>query len=421
VEESVLTDDLLRQLMNVGEVDILVGLPTYNNAKTVVPVIQAIQAGLLKSYPRERAAIINPDGGSNDGTPERVAEASISDVRHAANLYALRTLHSISTQYSRTPSTGMALRTILAAADLLRAKACAVVSPESSNLEPEWVELLLRPTYRENYDFVAPTYRRHKYEGLLIKNLVYPMTRALYARDVREPYASEFGFSGRLGSQFLGEEVWKHEVGRTGAEISLTLTAITSGYRICQTFLGTKVHADRSAADLVAAMRQTVGALFWSLEANFPIWSNSSEVQPVPTRGKPSEVTLEPVRGNRKELREMFCSGVVELESVLKSILSESTMAALQQAAKLREEDFRYSEELWAKTVYEFAASYHRSVINRDHIIQALVPLYRGRMFTFLTDNRNASAEDVENNVDIVCREFERLKPYLRERWDGGK
>ena len=71
MEESVLTDDLVRQLMNVGEVDILVGLPTYNNVKTVVPVTQAIVAGLLKSFPRERAAIINPDGGSNDGTRER--------------------------------------------------------------------------------------------------------------------------------------------------------------------------------------------------------------------------------------------------------------------------------------------------------------------------------------------------------------
>ena len=30
-----LTDDFLRQLINVGEVDILVGLPTHNNAKTV--------------------------------------------------------------------------------------------------------------------------------------------------------------------------------------------------------------------------------------------------------------------------------------------------------------------------------------------------------------------------------------------------
>src|ERR1700688_226728 len=98
-DESFLSDDFLRQLINVGEVDILVGLPTHNNAKTVGPIVQSIQAGILRDFPRERAAIINADGGSRDGTPELVTGISIDDVRRTANLYTLRTLHSISTQY----------------------------------------------------------------------------------------------------------------------------------------------------------------------------------------------------------------------------------------------------------------------------------------------------------------------------------
>jgi hypothetical protein len=87
--------------------------------------------------------------------------------------------------------------------------------------------------------------------------------------------------------------------------------------------------------------------------------------------------------------------------------------------ASLSEDDFHYPAELWVKTVYEFAASYHKSVISRDHIIQAMAPLYRGRMFTFLGENRDASAEEIENSVELLCREFERLKPYLLEIWNG--
>ena len=139
-EETLLTDDFLRQLINVGEVDILVGLPTHNNAKTIEPVIQAIQAGILKCFPRERAVIINADGGSQDGTPERVIGASIDDARSGSKVYALRTLHSISTRYARSPQPGMALRTILAAADLLRAKACVVVSPDSTTIGSDWLQ-----------------------------------------------------------------------------------------------------------------------------------------------------------------------------------------------------------------------------------------------------------------------------------------
>jgi len=418
-EESSLTDDFLRQLINVGEVDILVGLPTHNNARTVGQIVQAIQAGILNYFPRERAVIINADGGSRDGTPELVTGASIDDLRRASNLPALRTLHSISTQYARSPAARTALRTILAAGDLLRAKACAVISPESTNIEPEWIQRLLRPIFLENFDFVTPVYRRHKFEGLLVRNLIYPMTRALYGWRIREPYASEFAFSGRLGGQFLAQDVWRDEVGRTGPEIYLSITAMAGAYRLYQSFLGTRAHVERSWSDLVPAMRQTVGALFLSLEANFAVWSASTSSQPIPTLGAESEVTLQPLRINRKRLREMFRAGVAELGPVLKFILFPSTLAELQRIAALGEDDFCYPKELWVKTVYEFAASYHRSVISRDHIIQALAPLYRGRMLTFLLENRNGVSEDVENDIETLCQEFERLKPYLLEIWKG--
>jgi hypothetical protein len=39
---SALSDALLRQLIAVGQVDILVGLPTLNNAATILDVVRAI-------------------------------------------------------------------------------------------------------------------------------------------------------------------------------------------------------------------------------------------------------------------------------------------------------------------------------------------------------------------------------------------
>lgn len=420
-EETLLTDDFLRQLINVGEVDILVGLPTHNNAKTIGPVIQAIQAGILKCFPRERAVIINADGGSQDGTPELVTGASIDDMWSASKVYALRTLHAISTQYGRTPEPGTALRTILAAADLLRAKACVVVSPDSTTIEPDWLQRLVRPVYQDNFDLVSPIYRRQKFEGVLMRNLLYPMTRAIYGYGIREPYASEFAISGRLATDFLSKEIWHDDRGRIGPEISLTITAITGKYRVCQSFLGTKAQPDRSAGDLVAAMRRTVGALFASLDSNFPLWSTISGSQPVPTLGAQSEVMLESVRVDRGRLREMFATGVAQLEPIFRSILSASTLSELQRIATLEASEFNYPADLWAKTVFEFAASYHKSVISRDHIVQALVPLYRGRTLTFLLENRDVSAEDIERSVESLCGEFERLKPYLLEVWADRK
>ena len=420
-EESILTDDFLRELINVGEVDIVVGVPTFNDEKTVAQVVQAIRAGLLRYFPRQRAVIINADGGSRDATQDLVRAASISDLQHVSNLQALRTLHCISTQYEGGPASGTALRTIFAAAELLRATIGAVVSPDSTNIEPEWMDRLLQPALRENFDLVTPTYRRHKFDGLLVRNLVYPMSRALYGKRVREPYPSEFGFSGRLGSYFLGQNVCSHDPGGEGAEICLTISAIAGGFRLGQSFLGEKSRVDHAPADVVRAMRRTVGVLFWSLDQNFSLWSRNGDSQPIPTVGAEYDISQEPLRINRKRLYQMFAFGVGELEPVLKSILTPSTLAELKRVSALGEVDFRYSNELWVRTVYEFAGSYHKEVISRDHIVQALAPLYRGKAYTFLAENRDASGEEVEKNVEALCQMFERLKPYLLELWDGRK
>jgi len=420
-EESILSDEFIRQLISVGEVDILIGIPTHNDAKTVGPAIQAIQAGLLKSFPRERAVIINTDGGSSDGTPDIVQGASISDVHRSYNGYTLRTLHAISTQYARTPSEAVAFRTILSAGELLRARACIVLSGDSCNIEPGWMDRLLRPVYRENFDLVTPTYSRHKFEGVLVTNLIYPMTRALYGQRLREPFAPEFACSGRFGSQFLVQHKWSHGDERDDPRMDLVISALAGGCRIHQSFLGVRQTVKPQSRDLVNAMRQTIGSLFSCLESTFPAWSKISGSESISTAGPEFEVSDDVLRVNRKQLKQMFSEGVAELRSILESILTPSTLENLRQSAESDEASFRVSAELWVKTVYEFAASYYKSVINRDHLVQALVPLYRGRMLTFLTENRTASSEEVARNIENLCLEFERLKPYLLELWNGRK
>jgi glucosylglycerate synthase len=420
-EASILSDDFIRELINVGEVDIVVGVPTHNDGHTVGQVVQAVRAGLLQHFPRARSVIINADGGSRDNTQDLIRAASISDLSVVSDVHALRTLHSISTQYEGGPANGIALHTILAAADLLQAKTCAMVSPESTTLEPEWIERLLRPLFRDGKDLVLPVYQRQKFDGLLIRNLVYPMVRSVYGCPVREPYPADFAFSGTLGSHILSQDIWTQDHGRSGTELWLTLAAIAGRFKVVQAFLGAKSRPADAPADLVKAMRDTAGVLFGSLEANFGVWSSQREPLDAPCSGCERAVSLEPSRLNRKRLHDMFTFGVSELEPVFSSILSPSTHDGLRKLAAAREEEFFYSTELWVRTVYEFAAAYHKAVIGRDHIVQALVPLFRGRAFTFLTENQDASGEQVESNIEALCQTFERQKPYLLQLWNGRK
>ena len=141
---------------------------------------------------------------------------------------------------------------------------------------------------------------------------------------------------GALGSHLSEQQVWDHGAGGVGTEMRVTMAAMAGGFRLCQTFLGVKPHLDRGSADLVPAMRQTVGTLFSSLEPNFQLWSTNRETESVPTFGAEHDLTVEPIRVNRKRLHQLFTSGVAELEPVLKSIVSAQTLAEIQAIATAR-------------------------------------------------------------------------------------
>ncbi len=418
-EETFLSDEFIRKLTAVGEVDILVGVPTFNNRGTVEQVVNAIQLGLVKHFPRERVVLINPDGGSNDGTPEAVKNASVPDFRTLISSSPLRTIHRISTTYGGVDGRSNSWRIIMAAADLLRAKACAVLSPDLESITPEWIEALVRPIYKEQFDLVTPIYHRHKYDGLLVKNIIAPTIRSVYGVKVREPVGSEFGFSGRLACHYMEQDVWHEEFVRARTEIWMTTRAIADGFRLCQSFLGPKVHApEPSAQNIVATIQDTLGALFRCMENQQSYWVSRSEPpQPVPVFGFEYSSGLEPRRINRKKMLTMFQNGVSQLAPLLESILSAETLREIQGVSQQDEKHFRFPDELWVKTIYEFAASYHHSVMNREHLLQALTPIYRGRIYSVVLESQRADAEQIERRIEALGQEYEKLRPQLVEEW----
>jgi glucosylglycerate synthase len=417
-EETLLTDDFLRQLMGVGEVDLMVGIPTHNNAHTIGTTVAVVEESFRQNFTRDRVAIVNVDGGSRDGTSDAVLKSVTETHPSLRGLTSLRTIHRITTRYPGGPSPGTALRSILAAVDLVRAKACAVVSPQSPGLDTNVIKNLLEPAYRESFDFVAPLYSRHKYEGLLARLVLYPMTRSVFGRGIRELHSTDFGFSGKLATQCLGEEVWGEDPVRKSPEIWMVICAIAWGLKCCQTFLGPKVQpATTPGTDIVTAVRETVGGLFWCLESHQDFWMGVASPETVPTFGPDHELTTDNVRVNRKRIYELFQKGVTDLSPILKTILTDGTRTEIERIAALDERTCRIENELWVKVVFEFASAYHHNVMNRDHLLQSFVPLYRGRMYSFLAEHHSSTPDEIEKDTEMLCQEFERQKPYLLEMW----
>jgi hypothetical protein len=70
-------------------------------------------------------------------------------------------------------------------------------------------------------------------------------------------------------------------------------------------------------------------------------------------------------------------------------------------------------------TVYEVAVAHHRGTLHREHVTQALVPLYLGRAASFLAPDEEGDPSRAERELEQLHAAYERGKPFLVEMWPG--
>jgi len=402
----------------VQRADILVGIPSYNNAGTIGHVVQAVQTGLAKYFPDKKAVLVNSDGGSTDGTPEIVRDTVVEDFSSLLLHHRVRPLFKLATPYHGLPGKGSAFRTIFELAAALDVKACAVVDSDLRSITPEWLELLLKPVLSGRFDYVAPLYLRHKYDGTITNSIIYPLTRALYGKQVRQPIGGEFGFSGELARFYLGKDVWESDVARYGIDIWMTTTAVAGGFRVCQSFLGAKIHDPKDpGADLSAMLFQVVGATFDLMDEYAAVWKDIGASEAVPTFGFRYAVGLEPVKVNVERMIDRFNLGVDDLMVIWREFLPGEVADFLVRARSLPFERFRIPDEMWVEIVYGFTLAAHRRVMSREHLLKSLTPLYIGRTASFVLETQDSGAEEVEERIEHLCRIFEEKKRALLDAW----
>ena len=409
------------QLPKVDGADILIGLPSFNNAETVKPVIQAVTAGLRQTFPSATVLLVNDDAGSQDGTPELMKDA-------VEESFPLALLHGPTggaagvEPFPRMSGWSMgreeAFRTFLSATKAARATACAVIDPALRSVTPDWIAWLLTPIMESRAEYVAPLFLRPRYEGSLTNTLVYPLNRALYGTAMRFHAGGGCGISGSLAGLYLKQEFWHERVARSSIDTCLTTVAVAQGQGLCQAGLGEKLGPSTAAREeLSAVVAQTVGAVFYFMERYQDLWEQRAQDHPVLHTGIPYRA--EPDRGpiNIDRLLRGFRQGLRDLLPIWEIILSPDTLAGILPLGLIDREDFRFPAQLWAQTVYDFALAYHEKVLHREHLLKSLTPLYLGQMASLVLQTQHRKPEEVEDCIEELCKTFARMKPYLVERW----
>jgi glycosyltransferase involved in cell wall biosynthesis len=407
----------------IRRADIVVGIPSYNNSKSIGHVVQAAHAGLAKYFPSYNGIIINSDGGSKDGTPEVVTQTPVQDAQLLLLNTPLKPVHRLSFPYHGIPGKGSAFRMIFQMASMLDAKVCVVVDSDLRSITPEWFDLLIRPVLDGGFDFVAPYYHRHKYDGTITNSIVYPLTRCLYGQRLRQPIGGDFGMSQPLLNRYLERDDWETDVARFGIDIWMTTIAVAEGFKVCQSFLGAKLHdAKDPGADLSAMLQQVTSSVFLLMREYENTWRGRTGSEPAALFGFRYDVGLDPINVNLDRMLTAFRKGAEDLGDVWKLALKPDTLAAVKELARTAKPgDFHLDDELWVRIVYEFACTAKSNRLERATLLKSITPLYLGRVASFVVETAEMGAAEVEHRIERLCMKFEELKPYLINIWFGEK
>jgi len=451
---TVLTPNVRDQIARLGSADIMVGIPSFKNAATIGYVVRAAQAGLVQYFPDLRPVVVNSDAGSPDGTGRVVVETEPPDyVEEILLVRPNQKLERVSLTYPEIDGVGgkgAALRTIFEIAAALEVQALVVVDSDLRSIVPEWIELLSGPILKGGYDYVSPLYARYKYDGTITNTVTYPLTRALYGKRIRQPIGGDFGVSGDLVRHYLTLDDWTSDVSKFGIDIWMTTSALTGGYAICQTRLGAKIHDPKDpGSDLGPMFRQVVGTILRLAVEHSDAWLSIRGSHPVPAYGFERIIDPPPLEVNTLRLLSEFHAGSLTLADMWRSMLSPESLEAVlelaEEAGRLGDaaraklgiggdvasttattlemaeaaSAYHFPDDLWARIVYDLVLTARNPPHPLESLVAALVPIYFGRVGSFVIENRHITTEQAEDRVERQAREFELLKPYLVQRWNA--
>lgn len=403
-----------RQLAALGSREIVVGLPTYNNAATVPRVAAAVRAGLAAHVSDASAALVNVDAGSTDGTVDLLAASGlpVALARHAVPIG-----ERAAVPYHGLPGRDAALRLAFEAARGLDGCVLVLLEADVTSIGAEWIDRLVCPVLEHKADVVVPAYVRHRYEGTITNLVLAPLVRALFGRRIRQPLGGAWALSRRLLEHAL-EHPERPTTGHDLLEPWLLGVAIADGFALREAWLGPRrVETHTRAADLPTMLAQALGALLAVMERYEVLWVGVTGSEPLPAVGEPAPLSTEPASVDVERMVGAFRRGLRDLVEIWELILAPETLGDVLSLDARDVTSYRFPDQLWARVVYDFVLGHHFSVVYRDHLLRSLVPLYLGRTAAFVNATAAAGAAETAAALERVGAAFEGQKPYLVERW----
>ena len=410
VPASGLHSNIQGRIADLGKVDILIGIPSFENEDTVGGVIEKVTRGVHQHFPDKDAMVMLTDGNSRDDTRDQARQVTIPEG-----------VKRVVTTYRGVSGKGSAFRAVFEAGSMMDVDACLVVDADLRTEVDRWVKLHLTPIFQEDMDLMTPSYARHKFDGTITNNVCFPMTGALYGTEVRQPIGGDFGLSGDLVKYYAEQNDWDTDVARFGIDIWMTTTAINEGFSIGQTNLGAKIHDPKDPGEALGPMfKQVVGTLFRMMKWYAKNWYSSDQVNTAPTFGPPLRIKPEPVPVDREGLRRRALAGWQLHKEDYQRYLSDAQFELLSEQFSNEGGEIwrgRITANQWARILYDYSVSYNFETSDPDEMIATLIPLYFARTACLFDEMEGKQEEEAEAHIQSLVDVMLEEKSHLKDIW----
>jgi glucosylglycerate synthase len=252
----------------------------------------------------------------------------------------------------------------------------------------------------------------------MLNGIVSPLTRALYGRRIQQPIGGEFALSLSMVNEFIRQFRTEDETAGTNVDIWITTHAICGGFRLAQALLGPRLlDQNEPLPEVSSLLAQTLGGVLSEMNRTASIWQRVKGSQEVPTFGSWPASGAEPPPVDITPLLQSFRLGYQNLQDIWRMVLPPATLVDLKRMSLQSTDLFRFDDMLWARVIYDFALAWRTRIMDRDHLLRALTPLYLGWVASYVRSVRDVSAEQARARIEQLCVAYENQKGYLISRW----
>lgn len=266
-------------------------------------------------------------------------------------------------------------------------------------------------------DLVVPAYSLAPHDGLVATALLYPLTRALFAANIRFPLPMDSAMSRRMVDR-MAAVAQRHAASQPDALLWPVAEAANAGFSTAQIDSGSATPPPPAGSDFNTLFVGVAGSIFAEIEAKAPFWQRARSPA-VAAREHPPIITANTgsidVAEELPAMVEQFRLAYNNLQELWSLALPPQSLLALKKLSLAEPPAFTMAPTLWARLVYDFALAFHVRTLNRGHLMGSFTPVYLAWVASTLrlvTDEPSATAHREE-----TAAAFEREKAYLVARW----